>query len=77
MSASEYAAKYSHYDRTCGGVGGHNTDAVQLPQDCPDCYGRGLCARCAPEVPKYSAECPSRGWRVFNAADAIPGRDYV
>ena len=77
MSAQEYEAKFPNYCRTCGGIGGHKGRGAHLPSECPDCFGRGLCGRCAAELPKYTAECPTCGWRPFNEADAIPGRDYV
>jgi hypothetical protein len=77
MSAQEYEARFPYYCRTCGGIGGKKGRGERLPEECPDCFGRRLCGRCAADLPKYKAECPTCGWRAFNAADAIPGGDYV
>jgi hypothetical protein len=77
MSAQEYEAKFPNYCRTCGGIGGSKGRGAHLPTECPDCFGLGLCGRCTAELPKYTAECPACGWRVFNADDALPRGDYV
>jgi hypothetical protein len=77
VSAAEYAAKFPRYCHTCCGIGGTKSDPARMPNECPDCYGRGRCGRCAAELPKYEATCPACGWRAFNAADALPGAKYV
>jgi hypothetical protein len=77
MSATEYATNYPRYCRTCCGIGGEKADASKFPSNCPDCYEKGLCARCAEPVPRYEATCTACGWRAFNVADALPGGDYT
>jgi hypothetical protein len=77
MSADEYAAKFPNYCRACGGIGGHEGREARTPTECPECFGRGLCGRCATKLPKYEATCPACGWRAFNSAEAVPGATYV
>jgi hypothetical protein len=77
VSADEYETKWPAYCRTCKGIGGHKTIRSGLPVECPDCYGRGLCGRCAADLPRHAATCPSCGWRAVNSADAMPSGDYV
>ena len=77
MSTDDYAVNFPRYCRICSGIGGHKADPDRMPTDCPDCYGRGLCGRCAVELPEYAAVCSSCGWRVFEAADALPGANFV
>jgi hypothetical protein len=77
MNATEYATTYPRYCRACNGIGGHKVQAGRLPIECPECFGKGLCGRCAAQMPKYTAECPRCGWRVFTEADALPGATYI
>jgi len=74
---AEYTAKFPHYCRTCGGIGGSKPEPGRMPTECSDCYRRGRCGRCAEAMPKYEAVCPACGWRALNAADALPGLTYV
>jgi DnaJ-class molecular chaperone len=77
MNATDYAIRYPRYCRACSGIGGHKARADRMPEECPECYGKGLCGRCAAELPKYTAVCPTCDWRAFNAEDALPGATYV
>ena len=77
MTADEYTTRYPHYCRRCNGIGGHKTDPGRIPTECPECFARGVCGRCAAQLPEYADTCPSCGWRAFNAADAMPGGNYV
>jgi hypothetical protein len=77
MSTDEYVANWPQHCRKCGGIGGTKADSLQMPKECPECFGRGLCGRCAAKLPKYQATCPECGWRAFNAADALPGGQFI
>jgi hypothetical protein len=77
MSATDYAAKYPRYCRTCQGIGGSKPRGAHLPTECPDCFAQSKCARCAEPLAKYTSECKACGWRAFNPADALPGGDFA
>jgi hypothetical protein len=77
MSATEYTIKYPRYCRTRSGISGHKADPARMPSECGDCFGKGLCGRCAEPIPKYTDTCTSCGWQAFKVAHALPGANYV
>lgn len=77
QSAEEYVKRWPSYCRTCNGIGGHRSDPARMPKECPDCYGRGVCGRCAAGMAEHEAVCPSCGWEVFKTDGALPGSNFV
>jgi len=47
MNAAQFAATYPHYCRACSGIGGHKASPDRMATECPECFGKGLCGRCA------------------------------